>query len=82
MYFPAIKYGESFEMPLKTVLYILAIMIFYDLSIHLLYMAGFEQFFLKRKINYWPELHGKKYQVFWAAYWGIAFIIILIYLFR
>lgn len=61
--------------------YIVTLMIFYDLSIHAVYLFGFEKFLLKRKINFWPELNGKKYQIFWTTYWGIAFILAFLYIF-
>ncbi len=70
-------------MKLDFILYILAVMIFYDLSIHLIYLLGFEKFFLERKINYWPAWSGHKYQIFWSLYWGTAFILFLVhFLFR
>mgnify|MGYP001588650619 CR=1 FL=1 len=67
-------------MNMDFILYILLIMIFYDLSIHLIYLLGFEKFFLGRRINYWPEWSGRKYQRFWSGFWGLAFILLLIYI--
>ncbi len=69
-------------MSLNFVLPLLVLMIAYDLSIHIIYLLGFEDFFLKRKINYWPRWHwrGRKYQLFWATYWSIALILALIYI--
>lgn len=64
----------------EIILYLLAIMIFYDFSVHVIYLLKFEKFFLKRKINYWPEWGGKKYQIFWSIYYGIALALLLIYL--
>lgn len=61
-------------------LYILLVMIGYDLLIHLVYLCGFEQFFLKRKINFWPEWIGRKYQIFWSLFWGTAFALVLGYI--
>ncbi|TSC69463.1 MAG: hypothetical protein G01um101456_144 [Parcubacteria group bacterium Gr01-1014_56] len=61
-------------------LYIVLGMIGYDLLIHLIYFFGVEQFFLKRKINFWPEWSGLKYQTFWTLFWGIAFLSLLIYM--
>jgi len=60
--------------------YIIALMILYDLSIHIIYLLGKEDFFLKRKLNYWPQWHGVKYQIFWTIYWGITLILMLIYI--
>ncbi len=65
----------------NTLLYIILGMIFYDFSIHLIYFFKKEQFFLKRRMNYWPDWTGHKYQVFWALFWGSAFIMLLLYVF-
>jgi len=54
-------------------------MIFYDFSIHLIYFFKKEKFFLKRKINYWPEWSGRKYQTFWVLFWGSALLLLLTY---
>ncbi|MBN1503058.1 hypothetical protein JW930_05930 [Candidatus Woesearchaeota archaeon] len=62
----------------------LLVMLAYDLSIHIIYLFRKEQFFFKRKINYWPDFgQGKnfnrlKYDLFWTVYWGIAFILIIL----
>ena len=55
-------------------------MIFYDFSLHLI-----ELFFGTEKARnlkyYWPAFHNRKiYTTFWTVYWGIAFILLLIYL--
>lgn len=56
------------------------LMILYDWSIHLVYFFGKENIFLVRKINYWPNWSGKKYQTFWTLFWGTAFVLMVIYL--
>lgn len=63
------------------ILYILGILIFYDFSLHLMELiAGKEQ---ARKIKYyWLEFpNRKRYTLFWTIYWGIALLLILIYIF-
>ncbi len=72
-------------MALDIILYFLAVMIFYDFSLHALRLAlGLER---ARKIKcWWPNfLTGKKnrrrYEIFWDVYWGIAFVLIVIYIF-
>lgn len=64
--------------------YILAVMIFYDLSLHLL-----ELLLKKRALKiryYWPKFltnrrfDRRKYTMFWTAYWGLAFVLILLYI--
>lgn len=64
----------------QILLYLVLIMILYDLSIHLIYFFKKENFFLKRKINYWPEWSGRKYQTFWILFWGTAFMALLVYI--
>lgn len=75
------KYILKSNLMISFIPYILALMIIYDFSIHLIYLLGMEEFFLKRKINYWPEWEGRKYQVFWSIFWGIALVLILIYIY-
>lgn len=67
--------------------WIVAGMILYDLSIHLAYLFGKDEFLLDRNINWWPTFWTKKkgfnwraYQRFWGTYWGIAFVLMVIYL--
>lgn len=67
-------------MNLDFIPYLIAAMIFYDVSIHFIYLIGRERFFIDRKINYWPLWSGHKYQIFWTIYWGTALILTLIYL--
>jgi len=73
-------------MSIDIILYIITLMIFYDFSIHLVYLFKKEEFFLKRKLNWWPkwDMWGKKermfYQIFWNTYWGSAFILMVLYL--
>ncbi len=61
---------------------VVTLMIAYDLSIHLIYLVGKENFFIDRKINYWPNFggHRRAYQIFWSVYWATAFILLLLYL--
>ena len=67
--------------------YVLAVMIFYDFSLHLLELIlGTGR---ARKLPYSPyrmlltkgDFDRKKYTIFWTGYWGIALILILIYIF-
>jgi len=67
-------------MAFNFVLYIAVLMIFYDLSAHFVYLIGVEKFFLKKKLNWWPEWEDKKYALFWTIYWGIVFLLLLIYI--
>ena len=67
-------------MNIEILLYLVLAMIIYDFSIHLIYLLGKEKPFLKRRINYWPEWPGRKYQIFWTLFWGLASIILLSYI--
>lgn len=42
-------------MNIDYLIYIVALMIFYDLSIHFVYLIRKEDFFLKRRLNWWPR---------------------------
>lgn len=64
----------------STLLAAVLAMVAYDWSIHLVYLFGKERLFLDRKINYWPNWTGHKYQVFWSIFWGTAFVLLLFYL--
>lgn len=69
-------------MNLDFILYILAVMIFYDFSCHYLRLTlGLER---ARKLKYyWPTFlvgKEKRYNIFWTTYWGIVFILLLIYI--
>lgn len=61
--------------------YIITFMIVYDLSIHLVYTFEWDEKIIKKKLNWWPPWLGLKYQIFWITYWGIALILMLIYIF-
>ncbi len=54
------------------ILYILAVMIFYDFSLHLLRLVlGIER--ARRIKYYWPTFligNERLYNIFWTAYWG------------
>ena len=63
-------------------LYIVALMILYDLSIHIIYLLKIDEYLLKNNLNYWPNFkkYSKNiYQLFWTIYWGGAFIILIFY---
>ena len=65
--------------------FIIAGMIFYDLSIHLVYLFKKEEFIFAKKLNWWPDwregsITKISYQVFWSLYWGLGLILILIFL--
>jgi hypothetical protein len=79
------------------ILYVLAVMIFWDFSTHLIEMFGWEKKFLhSRSIfsYYYPHLSNKKgpdgpiprknreniYQRFWVTFWGLAFVLIMVYI--
>lgn len=84
-------------MNLDFVLYFLAVMIFWDFSLHVIMLFGWEVKLTRSKSifsYYFPHLYWKKtlngpvqrenrrkiYDRFWTAYWGLAFIILIIYL--
>lgn len=84
-------------MNIDFILYILAIMIFWDFSIHVIELFNWTSKFTKSKSifsYYYPHLYWiktpngpvvrpnwqKLYQKFWTIYWGIAFLLLLIYL--
>lgn len=61
--------------------YILAIMIFYDFSNHLLELIFGREKARKLFKPYWPTFKDRKrYTYFWTTYWGIAFLLTMIYL--
>ena len=69
-------------MALDVILYIVGVMIFYDFSLHLLRLImGLEK---ARKIKYyWPTFligKTKRYEIFWAVYWGIALVLVIVYI--
>ena len=63
--------------------YVLLVMIFYDFSLHFIELMGWQMFFVARRnifSYYWPVPNNRKnYTIFWTAYWGIAFVLLLIY---
>ena len=66
---------------MKALPYIVLAMIAYDFSIHLIYLLGKQDFFLKRNLNYWPErISKKRYQQFWTTFWGTAVVLLLAHL--
>ncbi|MBI2632412.1 hypothetical protein HYW75_05390 [Candidatus Pacearchaeota archaeon] len=72
-------------MELGWILYLLIIMVFYDLSLHIIeLLVGLKK--AKKFRPYYPnfEIKGKwnfiYYTAFWIIYWGIAFILLIIYL--
>ena len=62
---------------MEVLLWIVVGMIAYDLSIHLIYLFGEENFFLRHNINYWPNWTGRQYQIFWSIFWGIALVFLI-----
>lgn len=63
------------------------LLILYDLSIHFVYLIHKESFFLKNRLNWWPDWNRwdkkgrrRRYQIFWNTYWAIAFILMAMYL--
>jgi hypothetical protein len=79
------------------ILYILALMIFWDLSTHVIELFGLIEKFTKSKSifsYYYPHFYWKKtpngpvirenwkknYQIFWVLFWGVAFILIIVYI--
>jgi len=84
-------------MNLDFILYILAVMIFWDFSCHVIDLLNWSQKFTKSKSifsYYYPHFRWRKspngpverenwrilYNRFWTAYWGLAFILLIIYL--
>lgn len=84
-------------MNLDFILYILAVMIFWDLSLHIIMILGWDiKLTRSRSIfsYYFPHLRWKKtpngpverenwrrtYDRFWITYWGLAFILLIVYL--
>ncbi len=84
-------------MNLDFILYILAVMIFWDFSLHVIELLNLAPKFTRSKSifsYYFPHLRWRKslngpierenwrklYNCFWTTYWGIAFILLIIYL--
>ena len=70
---------------MKIIIGIVAFMILYDLSIHLVFLFKKENYLINKRLNWWPDfrkLSSKTYQIFWNTYWIIAAILILIAFFR
>lgn len=70
---------------MTVLLWLVIAMIIYDFSIHLIFLLGKQDYFLNRKLNYWPEWSGAnsklRYQQFWTAYWGFAALLLIAYTF-
>ena len=69
---------------MKVLVYIVALKVFYDFSIHLIFLLNKQEFFMKRHLNYWPEwqdksISKKRYQQFWSTYWAVALVLLLAY---
>ncbi len=75
---------------MKWILYVLAILIFYDLFLHLYELLQIfnitkkrNPFSVARLFDYVSkgdtQKRRKVYQIFWTAYWGIAFALFLAY---
>lgn len=79
------------------ILYILAIMIFWDFSIHVIELFGWGRKFVESESMfsyYYPHLRWTKtpdgprerpnwfkfYSKFWVIFWGLVFILLLIYI--
>ncbi len=70
---------------MKTLAWIVLVMIAYDFSIHLIFLLKKQHLFLDRGLNYWPEWKDKnisqrRYQQFWSLFWSTAFVLLLVYL--
>lgn len=59
--------------------YIIIVMIIYDLSIHFVYTFEFDEWLIKRNLNWWLNWWGLKYQIFWISYWTTALILMILY---
>jgi hypothetical protein len=72
----------------KIILYILGFMIFYNLLIHVVWLFKLEDFFLSRKINFWPNFGKEKsfnrtyYQIFWTVYWMVALTLVILFILK
>jgi len=77
------------------ILYLVSIMIFWDLSIHIIDKMKWEDKFINSKSifsYYYPHFWGKyphvekeqgrrRYDRFWITYWSTALILLIIYIF-
>lgn len=59
--------------------YLIIAMIAYDLSVHFAYTFQFDEWLIKKKLNWWFNWWGLKYQIFWIIYWMTALILMIIY---
>ena len=64
---------------IEVILYIIILMILYDLSIHFVYLFNFDKKIIKKNLNWWFNWWGIKYQIFWMIYWLIALFLMIIY---
>ena len=66
------------------ILSILVLMIFYDFSLHLIEVLGWEKFLYPRRnifSYYWPVASNRQhYNIGWTVYWGVAFLLMLVYI--
>lgn len=76
-----------YEQLIQHVPFLLAVMIFWDFSLHAIELFGGKKWFNQRKnifSYWWPKWSGenkrKKYTVFWTVYWGVALLLILFYI--
>jgi hypothetical protein len=84
-------------MSIDIILYILAVMIFLDFSLHVFELFGLDVKFIRSKSifsYYYPHFRWIKtpngpierpnwnliYQRFWVTFWGLAFLLLIIYL--
>ncbi|MBP6857533.1 hypothetical protein KBC25_03865 [Candidatus Pacearchaeota archaeon] len=65
---------------IENIPYLILLMIIYDLSVHFVYAFKFDEKIIKKKLNWWPNLWGDKYQAFWITYWVIALVLVIIYI--
>ncbi len=53
---------------------VLIALVSYDLAVHLAHLFRPREWWIKKRLIFWPSLYGKNYDLFWAVYWLIALL--------
>ncbi len=46
----------------------------YDLAIHVAHIIKPREWWIRKRLIFWPPVYGKTYNIFWAAYWSIGLL--------
>ncbi len=46
----------------------------YDLAIHVAHLIRPREWWMEKKLVFWPKIYGKNCDIFWSIYWLVALI--------